>query len=159
MSAPTALGRVLDPGALDADEGPRGRLSIELPVAWLEGGVEVDVEVPLRLTCARCDGGGCDGCGKSGALRLADLPSRTVRVALPRGAGEGVALRLARPLGDEAGLDQLLLEIRPGPVASEGCAIVPRRGGFLRPGRSAAVPWALVVATIVALALAIAASR
>ena len=65
----SSLGRVVDPGALDLSAGPRARLSVEVPEAWLAEGADVAVTAPARLVCARCDGGGCDGCARSGALR------------------------------------------------------------------------------------------
>ena len=38
------------------------------------------ITAPARLACARCDGGGCDACARSGALRSpADAGDRVVR--------------------------------------------------------------------------------
>jgi hypothetical protein len=117
-----ALGRVVDPAALAAEDGPLARLRIELPAAWLAEPCAIDVTVPPRLVCARCDGGGCDGCGRSGALRApSDRSGRTVRVALPR-AALGAALRIAEPFGPDAGIAQLYLEIREGSGPSAGVA-------------------------------------
>lgn len=41
--------------------------------------------MPRSLPCARCDGGGCDRCGRAGAIRLrpADVPAEPLLVSLP----------------------------------------------------------------------------
>lgn len=59
--------------------------TIRVPRAWLDRGATIELELPRSLTCARCDGGGCDRCGRAGAirLRLADDPAQTVQVCLP----------------------------------------------------------------------------
>jgi hypothetical protein len=118
------LGRVLDPRALDEGKGPRGRVQITVPAAWLTSGCRVEILVPRRLPCARCDGGGCDACGKSGVLRAPDAEAdRRLEITLPGTHNEAVALRLADPFG--AGLvDQLIVEIRAG-AASPGVTRVP----------------------------------
>lgn len=114
------LGRVVDPEALAVEGGARGRMRIDLPSAWLAEPCAIEVTVPPRLVCARCDGGGCDGCHRSGAVRAPqDSAARTVRVSLPR-AESAVALRIADPFGPEGGIAQLLLEIRAGAVPSPG---------------------------------------
>lgn len=114
------LGRVLDPEALDASTGPRARARIEVPAAWLVDPCEIDVTLPRRLACARCDGGGCDGCGKSGALRAPDaVEARTVRVHLAPCEGD-LALRLTNPFGGDAAIAQIILEIARGESASPG---------------------------------------
>jgi hypothetical protein len=112
-----ALGRLLDPAALDASKGPRAKLRIEAPPEWLAAGGELEVPAPARLVCARCDGGGCDGCNRSGALAApADPDARTIHATLPPDSDGGVALRLLHPFGD-GGIEQLILEVRPGPPA------------------------------------------
>lgn len=72
-----------------------------------------------------------------------------VRVTLSESAR---ALRLMRPLGVDAGLDQLIIELRPALVPSDFCRCVAGDGR-----RTAFVPLlvfiALVVMSIVALAL------
>jgi hypothetical protein len=147
------LGRVVDPAALDQADGARGRLQIEVPPDWLAGPCEIDVVVPLRVTCARCDGGGCDGCGRSGAVHAPrDGAARTVRVALPEG-GDGVALRLAHPFGPEGGIAQLILEIRRGARPSPG---VTRLAKAPAPLRKPALAWtAFALAALAATAAAL----
>lgn len=112
----THLARLLDPGALDADEGPHARARITVPVSWAAALVEV--ALPRVMECARCDGGGCDGCARSGALRGPEgEAARVVRVRLPDGLGEGVMLRLSHPFGRLSVITQLRLEVRPGEAA------------------------------------------
>ena len=107
----TELARVLDPAAHDALTGPHGTMSIELPGSGR--GEQVTLVVPRRLACARCDGGGCDSCGRSGAL-LVDLDDaeRTIDLVLPEEGPERFRIRLVRPLGERADLEQLTVEVR-----------------------------------------------
>jgi hypothetical protein len=119
------LARIVDQEALESSAGPRGRHAIEVPSSW--EGSEIDVAVPTRVACARCDGGGCDTCGRRGGHRIpGDIAERTLRVRLPQTLGEGVVLRVvdpfhARPdVGADAPLEQLLLVMRRGCAASAG---------------------------------------
>jgi hypothetical protein len=140
------LGRVADPEALAADRGPCARLAVVVPAAWSEGGQAIEVVAPKRLTCARCDGGGCDGCGRSGALRAPDDDrARALRVTLPKGTRGAIVVRIARPFGEDSPIAQLLLEVRPGPEPSPN---VTSLAGHPR------VPGRLVIALAVALLVA-----
>lgn len=75
-----------------------------MPATWLDEGASIEFELPRNLTCAKCDGGGCDGCGRSGAvtLRTRDELPEIVQVTLPKrgdsaeltGSGRGVMLRI-----------------------------------------------------------------
>ncbi len=115
------LGRLLDPQALDADAGPRARFRIDVPAEWLDEGAEIEAEAPARLTCARCDGGGCDGCGRSGVLRAPkEASERRVTAKLPKEAPEALSLRIVQPFGGASAITQLMLEIRAGETASAG---------------------------------------
>lgn len=72
--------------------------SIEVPVAWFEAGATLQIQLPRLLTCARCEGGGCDACGRRGAFeqQAAGIASE-VAVVLPRqpaGSCAPVKLRL-----------------------------------------------------------------
>lgn len=116
-----SLGRILDPQALDDEHGHRGRLRITVPAAWTNAPCELELVVPLRLPCARCDGGGCDGCGRSGAVKAPrGEAERTLSARLPKGIEEGVALRIAQPFGAEGEIVQLFVEVRVGAAASPG---------------------------------------
>jgi len=148
----STLGRVLDPEELDRAEGPRGRILLDVPDAWLAAGDAVELVVPARVTCARCEGGGCDECGRSGALRLpVDEAARTLRFSLPATTARNV-VRLVRPLGEDAGLEQLWVELRAAEQASSFCRRLPGdRAGFARASTF------LTVALVLAAALALAA--
>lgn len=145
----------MDPGALAEDGGPRGRVLIELPRAWLDEPCAIDLTVPSRLVCARCDGGGCDGCGRSGALRAPlDMAARTVHVELPR-AARGVALRIVEPFGPLGGIAQLIVEVREGGAPSPG--VIRREKALVKPRVAAAWPGMALVALAMAAAILIAA--
>lgn len=108
------LGRVFDRAALDTDEGPRAKARISVPPAWCDDTVLVEVTLPRTLPCARCEGGGCDSCGRSGALRgPKNEADRRVRVRLPQNLGDGVAMRIADPFGKGGAVAQLWIEVRP----------------------------------------------
>jgi hypothetical protein len=124
-----ALGQVVDSVALDACAEPRGKHAIEIPADWI--GAEIIVAVPARIVCARCAGGGCDGCRQRGGHRIeGDEEARAVRVKLPLEMNGAVVLRLVRPFGYAEGtIAQLHLETRIGVGASTGvelCALAIR---------------------------------
>jgi hypothetical protein len=119
---------VTDPEALDLAEGPRALLRIDVPVAWLESGAAIEVAVPRLLPCARCDGGGCDGCDRSGALR-APAGERSIELRLPGGAATEVRVRLVQPFEDST-IQQLLVEVRGGDAPGANVrllAVEPKR--------------------------------
>jgi hypothetical protein len=138
----SALGRVLDPGAINALTGPSGRFEVRVPEAW--AGHAIQVVVPVRVECSRCDGGGCDACARSGAIKLDPAAARRVLIAsLPSDIGSGVALRLVHPFGEEGPLEILILELYPAPAPDPNVSLVPSiSGGF----RAAYVPIAVAVA-------------
>jgi hypothetical protein len=150
------LGRVTDPAALAAVRGPRARLSITVPAAWLDGPLSLEIEAPRLLPCDRCDGGGCDGCERSGALRAPEEASgRRLLVRLPAEIGEGVMVRLAAPF-DGSPIEQLLVAVR---VAEAPSACV-RRVEAAVAELPRARPWsavALVVGLVLLAALLVAA--
>jgi hypothetical protein len=59
---------------------------IRVAPSWLEAGDTVELTLPRNLHCADCDGGGCDRCGRAGAVSLwaRDEPALVVEVTLPR---------------------------------------------------------------------------
>ena len=114
-----------------AVEGPRGPdvlHRVKVRREWLAVGEVVELELPRNLACAACGGGGCDACGRSGAitLRQRDEPAEMVEVTLPaRGSDElpdsrGITLRipelggLPEP-GSELPRGVLLLTVVPSP--------------------------------------------
>lgn len=95
---------------------------------WLAIGEVVELELPRNLACATCGGGGCDRCGRSGAitLRKRDEPAEVVEVTLPARSDDelpdsrGITLRIPEQGGlPEPGSDLprgvLLLTVIPSP--------------------------------------------
>ena len=120
--------------ALDTPRGPDVLHRIRVPRAWLESGESVEFELPRNLSCAACDGGGCDLCERSGAITLRgreELPE-LLQVTLPArppeadGAPRGVVIRIPEQGGlppvDAAVLPRglLLLRVEPAEVADPG---------------------------------------
>lgn len=71
-----------------AVEGPRGPdvlHRVKVRREWLAVGEVVELELPRNLACATCGGGGCDACGRSGAitLRRRNEPAEVIEVTLP----------------------------------------------------------------------------
>ena len=117
---------------LDRPRGPDVEYSIHVPRSWLDGAT-LDVELPRKLGCAHCHGGGCDGCGRSGAvvLRSAEEASTSVRVSLPglsEDSDEAPHLLVRVPgaggrAADEAlGAGHLLLHVQ---ASDEGHVVTP----------------------------------
>jgi hypothetical protein len=147
----SVLGRVLDPEAIHAMTGPSGRLELRVSPGW--GGRMVEVVAPARVACSRCDGGGCDACNRSGAIKLDPSPARrTLTVCLPRDLSGGVALRIVHPFGEGGALEVLVLEVRPSDVPDSNVTPISPRG--LR-FRAAYVPTAVAIA-LAAIALVLA---
>ena len=114
-----------------AVEGPRGPdvlHRVKVRREWLIVGEVVELELPRNLACASCGGGGCDACGRSGAitLRQRDEPAEMVEITLPARSSEelpesrGITLRipelggLPEP-GSELPRGVLLLTVVPSP--------------------------------------------
>jgi hypothetical protein len=130
------LGRIT--GAIDRPRGPDAQMSLSVPEDWIRSGATLEIELPRNLRCASCHGGGCDGCGRSGAvsLRARRTDSEKVEVTLPKGGGKNpeseapgtkrsVVVRIPERGGlpehtDELPRGNLLLSIRPGPEPSKG---------------------------------------
>jgi hypothetical protein len=153
-----SLGRVLDPAAIDADPGARARLRLDVPEAWLAEGADLELTAPGRLACARCDGGGCDGCARSGVVRAPEeAAARTLRASLPRLAGEaGVALRITQPFGPDHPIAQLHLELRAAATASAGVRRIVAEPSITAAPTPLVLSWP-VVGALLALATAAAA--
>jgi hypothetical protein len=67
-------------GDLDVPRGPDVVLSIFVHPDWL--GREVEVSIPRNVHCAACEGGGCDGCNRTGAITLQGSGEEPTVVAL-----------------------------------------------------------------------------
>ncbi|WP_437671775.1 hypothetical protein [Sorangium sp. So ce131] len=115
------LGQVIDREGLDTSDGSWGRVSVGVPAAWVHEGMHIEITVPDRVVCARCEGGGCDSCARSGAHRTPVEPAaRKLQIRLPGGLPERMTLRLVRPFGEHAPLDQLFIAVRADSAASPG---------------------------------------
>ena len=72
-------------GDLDQARGADVQHRIRVPDAWLAEGATVEFELPRNLTCAACEGGGCDACDRAGAISVRERSElgEIVRVVLP----------------------------------------------------------------------------
>jgi len=126
---PEVLARVTT-RTLDTPRGPDVVHRIRVPWAWFESGEMVEFEVPRNLSCAACDGGGCDVCERAGAITLRgrkELPeilSVTLPVRKPEAEGDMRAVLIRIP--EQGGLPPeqgealprglLLLRVEPSEV-------------------------------------------
>ena len=118
-------------------DGPRGAdvlHRIRVPRAWLQSGESVELELPRNLSCAACDGGGCDVCERSGAITLRgrEEPPEILQVTLPArppeadGATRSLVIRipeqggLPAPDSEVSTRGLLLLRVEPAEVADRG---------------------------------------
>lgn len=147
----TLLSEVLARVTSRAAKGPRGPdvvHRVKVRREWLVAGEVVELELPRNLACAGCGGGGCDACGRSGAitLRQRDEPAEVVEVTLPaRRADElpdsrGLTLRIPEQGGlPAAGSDLprglLLLTVVPSPQSDASVKLLRGRPS-LRPPAS-----------------------
>jgi len=153
------LARVTSPEELDRATGPQAKLELVVPEEWLAEGCGLKVTAPKLLCCARCDGGGCDSCGRGGALRAPETRAqRSVQLRLPGDHTTAVQLRLVDPF-DDSEIEQLLVRVRPGPTPTRGVTRIepalqlapPPAGWWIKP----ALRVALVVLALVALVVAL----
>ncbi|HEY0462778.1 MAG TPA: hypothetical protein VGC79_01155 [Polyangiaceae bacterium] len=124
---PEVLARVTT-RTLNVPRGPDVSYRIRVPGAWLESGEVVEFELPRNLTCAACDGGGCDACQRAGAITLRgrqELPeilSVTLPMRKPDAEGEvrSVVIRIPEqgglPPDNGEALPRGLLLLRVEPV-------------------------------------------
>jgi hypothetical protein len=110
---------------LDQPRGPDAMHAIEVPNAWFVEAASVELRLPRLLSCARCEGGGCDVCGRRGAFEQAGTgaPSEIVvsLPAQPEGMTAPVRLRLpghGARAAEDSGLPNghLLLTVVPRPL-------------------------------------------
>ncbi|MFI5298719.1 MAG: hypothetical protein ACHREM_11530 [Polyangiales bacterium] len=102
MAPPTPpILRLLDPSALDVRKGPRAKVSIVVPQNWLRHGARLELDLPSRLRCDVCDGGGCDPCGRSGAYARPEGAADKITITLPKVIDDAIAVRVTNPFGDQ----------------------------------------------------------
>lgn len=123
------LGRVT--GNLEVPRGPDVTHKVRVKPEWLEAGATIEFELPRNLSCAACQGGGCDKCERSGAITLRDRnePGELVTVTLPRhtndmestASGRGIVVRIPErgglPDSPKKPRGLLLLSVSPALVA------------------------------------------
>lgn len=110
--------RLLDPAALDKKTSPAARVSIVVPSEWLREGARLELVLPNKLRCDRCDGGGCDACARSGGYRAPE-ENKKIALTLPRVTDDYLALRVTNPFGDQEPA-LLVVRLAAGPEASPG---------------------------------------
>ena len=115
-----ALARVTQD--LDEPRGPDVACSIEVPQSWFLQGATLQIQLPRLLSCARCDGGGCDACARSGAYRLPD-ERPLLAVTLPRVTDDVLALRVQNPVAGEVP-SLLVIRVAAGLEPSTGVTYV-----------------------------------
>jgi hypothetical protein len=150
--------RLLDPEALDQKRTPRGRASIVVPQQWLRDGARLEIDLPARLRCDACDGGGCDACGRSGAFKLPE-DRRAVAITLPRVTDHLLAVRVTNPFGDREPT-LLVVRVAAGEAPSDGVRwigenhdVEPTVRADGAPAMPQVPPWASWVAIVVVAAL------
>jgi hypothetical protein len=127
------LGRVVQ-ADLDSPRGPDASHRIRVPRRWLETGALVEIELPRNLTCASCEGGGCDACERSGALTVRGKgePVGILVVTLPSGSTGPVVIRIPEygglaNEGSELPRGHLMLRVEPGTKADASVMLAPDR--------------------------------
>lgn len=134
---PEVLARVTT-RTLNTPRGPDVVHRIRVPRAWLEAGEVIEFEVPRNLTCASCDGGGCDACERAGAITLRGRGelAELLTVSLPQRKGDaderGIVIRIPEQGGlpPEQGValprGLLLLRVELAELADPGVSrVVP----------------------------------
>lgn len=131
------LGRVTG-GSPDVPRGADVDHTIRVPMRWLEQGETLSVELPRNLRCAACGGGGCDACGRAGAITLRPKGESAppLEVTLPRLTPESIRARPAIVLripgqggppepGSDGVRGLLLLKVTPSDEPDPSVRVVP----------------------------------
>lgn len=133
------LGRLLA-SDLESPRGPDASHRLRVPRAFLARGATVEFELPRHLTCAACDGGGCDRCERSGAVTLRGRgdPIERLELSLPQGdREEAFVIRVPErggmpPAGSGLPRGHLLLRVEPC-EASQASPTLRRTKPSLKP--------------------------
>lgn len=98
---------------------------IFVPLRWLTTGACISVTLPRLLSCARCEGGGCDACDRGGALALcppSEVPAPLIVRLGVSGAGQAQLIRIpergAPAAESEWPAGCLMLRVEPGELSS-----------------------------------------
>jgi hypothetical protein len=138
------LGRVLEQHS--EARGVDVAWDVVVPANALNAGQAFELQVPRRLPCARCEGGGCDACGRCGAieLRAVDAPVEIVTVTLSQsGSGKVIRVRVPERGGAGRGAEprgHLLVIFREGAEPTPGVVCV----NPAPPPRLVPLPWLLL---------------
>ncbi len=120
----TELARVFDESEITRIPGGRASFEISVLEGWANRTCEIDV--PRRLACATCEGGGCDACERRGAYRLEESDDeRRVDVRLPSVLAGRTRIRIGQPFGATSVIGVLLLDVVLGEEPSPCCTVVP----------------------------------
>ncbi len=78
------LGKVT--GDYERSGGADALLDIVVDRRLLRDACTIEVDLPRNLSCASCEGAGCDSCGQSGAITVRERsePPEVLRLTLPR---------------------------------------------------------------------------
>ena len=128
---------------------------------WIDRGATIEFEVPRNLTCAECDGGGCDLCARSGALTVRERtdPGEVVKVTLPQPSAErtdGVRDVILR-IPDQGGLPQtedvprglMMLRVSAAQTADASVWLHDRSGSLLPGTKDKRAPREVVLRSVV----------
>jgi len=78
---PQVIGRVVT-GVHETLRGPDVIHRVAIRRDWLLAGETIHLVLPRNLACASCEGGGCDSCGRSGAITLRERGEAPVSVTV-----------------------------------------------------------------------------
>jgi len=121
---------------LNVPRGPDVTHRIRVPRAWLETGEVVEFELPRNVTCAACEGGGCDACERSGAITLRGRQelAEILRVTLPVRNAQSEIRSVVIRIPEQGGISPdnaellprglLLLRVEPAELADPGVSRV-----------------------------------
>ena len=147
------LGRVTED--LAEDRAPDVRLTVAVPLQWLQQGSSIEVTIPRLVSCEACGGGGCDACDRRGALvtRERHAAEETTVIHLPIESAPGTSVRLvqqgALPANDVQARGCLLVVFDEGdPSGSVRQISVPGASG-----KGSPLSWMPWIALLVVIAL------
>ncbi|HXS19518.1 MAG TPA: hypothetical protein VN764_20120 [Polyangiaceae bacterium] len=115
---------------LDVARGPDVQMRITVASDWF--GQRIALRLPRNLNCAACGGGGCDRCGRAGALSMFERGGtpRSVELALPQltQSVREICIRVPHEgaldeRNSEEGRGHLLLTVCSGTDSDEGVVL------------------------------------
>jgi hypothetical protein len=147
---PAVLGSVLGSVRLDDDSLRVARLKIDLRDSWLVSGGTLFIDLPRRLSCAACEGGGCSRCKNAGGYRLSNEAERTpLRLEIQRTERE--AMRIRVPLAGNDDVDVVLVEIARGEPPSAFVRYEGRRAQIVRTAPASSITPVGIISTVIGL--------